>query len=79
MTITEGEIEGKRRKKQNKGTLFKCTCLSNYLDSSDSLMFGWERELNKKKNMVGDNDIWWNWGKKKKKTKQVQNFQMYMP
>ena len=46
--MTDGEIGGKRRKKQNKDTLFKCTGLSNYLDSSDSQRFEWERELNKK-------------------------------
>ena len=46
--VTDGIIEGKRREKQNKGTLFKCTGVSDYLNLSDLLMFGSERELSKK-------------------------------
>ena len=65
MIVTDGEIEGKRRKKQNKGTLFKCTCLSNYLDLSDSLMFGCEGELNKMKR-----NGWWQWQMEKLREKE---------
>ena len=44
--MIDGEIDGKRRKKQDNDTLFKCTGLRNYLDLSDLLKFGLESELN---------------------------------